>query len=86
MREIELTDQRAVIREVETLATLEEALRGHDWHYAFADDPRIYRRGQVSIDSIRAMAKRLGPEGKALFRQHQSAAFKAAGLPLGDDP
>lgn len=61
---------------MEALQQLESQLKGHDWFYQYADDPRAYRRGseerQEILQTVRDLhAQGLGPEADELFNKYR---------------
>lgn len=61
------TEEKAI-----TLEDFEKALRKHDWHYVFSDDPTWTRRGRAERDEIERMMLWLkstghGDEAKRLY-------------------
>jgi hypothetical protein len=57
---------------MDTMQEFEQALRGHDWFYAYSDDHRYYTKGQAEWQHISELWKKLkaagqGDEAQALY-------------------
>jgi len=44
----------------ETMSTLIEMLRNHDWYFEYSDDHKVWQRGVTQRAAINAEAERLG--------------------------
>lgn len=45
-------------------AAYEVALRRMDWHFEFADDGEVYRRGRDALAKLREQQRRIDPQGR----------------------
>lgn len=55
-----------------------EALRSHDWGYAWSDDHRVLVRGSAERHALRTMAAQLDPDFQ-LWNQHCQAQHRNGG-------
>ena len=44
----------------ETMSTLIDMLRNHDWYFEYSDDHKVWQRGVTQRAAINAEAERLG--------------------------
>ena len=48
-----------------------ELLKTHDWSYAYSDDHRYYKAGELEEREILALIQKLGEEGKRLYHEYK---------------
>ena len=61
-----------------TLAEFYEKLKNADWFYTFADDPKVFNRGEAEIASLQASAVKAGPQHQWLLKSYSESKFSGA--------
>ena len=58
-----------------TLSDFDRKLAVFDWTYEFSDDARVYRRGSLGHQELRAQATALGTEAEGLLQAYQRTHY-----------
>lgn len=59
-----------LVTESGDINTLEQMLKSHDWYYRYSDDYKVCKQGEEHHKKIMELVKRLGREGKKVYRTY----------------